>query len=128
ASDSTGTGVAHASVQAPTGSFRPSGPMHGHKFRVSATLLGPGKVLIASGGFGTGDDVELYDPQSNAFAPVGTTPVGEYHAAAPLLDGSALLVGGQSLGGPAEALWTGQGFVRPAGLMHEARFDETATL
>ena len=66
----------------------------------TATLLPDGQVLLAGGQYDNDDDghntAELYDPTTQTFtalSAVMTTPRGG-HAAAPLLDGRVLIVGG----------------------------------
>jgi hypothetical protein len=127
-----------------SGQFRLTRPMISPLYRAgvlghSATLLGNGTVLIvggganlppACGGIGT---PEIYDPASESFRAISSTPAGRSHHTATLLhDGSVLLVGGLAqdcrstdsaeLYDPAA-----EAFVS-AGSMTQPRRDHTATL
>jgi galactose oxidase-like protein len=117
-----------------TGSFQPTGRPQAPITSPTATLLPDGRVLVVSGfpGYPSSADVELYDPAAGTFSSVEPTPVGDSHAGARLLDGSALVSGGGvSPGGiqakAAAALWNGSALVL-TGDMTAARANHSATL
>ena len=67
----------------------------------TATLLPSGKVLVAGGHSGPGNDLssaELYDPATNTWSPADrmTTARANYHSATLLPSGKVLVVGGLS--------------------------------
>jgi N-acetylneuraminic acid mutarotase len=112
----TGPGPAFTTVLASvelydsgTNSFAPAASlpsMNQARMDAAATLLGNGKVLIAGGETVEGgfqiplNSVELYDPATNSFAPLDSTPtmnLGRSDAlAALLLNSKVLVVGSQS--------------------------------
>jgi hypothetical protein len=109
----------------------------------TTTMLKNGKVLITGGmdGIARHADAELYDPASGAISPTSSMhAMRDAHAAALLLDGRALIVGGDSMscGGntcvfsgslaSAELYDASAGAFSPAGDMNVARTELQATL
>lgn len=79
-----------------SGSFAPTGAMHTARTRHEATLLTDGRV-VASGGrewYGGAylSDVEIYDPETDAWTAVGHGMGGEGHTATALTDGRVLSI------------------------------------
>ncbi len=110
-----------------SGIFTRVGDMGKPRILHFATPLANGKVLI------TGDDAdaELFDPSTNAFAPVGKTS-SSVGAATLLADGRVLLSGEAnsdfSAPAPAEVYDPATGKFTPTGTMATLRFGYTATL
>lgn len=108
------TGMAEAETYDPsTRTFSVAGSMTASRDRHTATLLRNGMVLITGGGDGwcgrhSEDTAELYDPVTRTFTPTGKmTHRRGGHTATRLLDGSVLLVGGDSYW-PREVLATAE--------------------
>jgi hypothetical protein len=84
----------------PTDRFSAAAPMPQPRATHAAVLLGDGRVLIAGGQSGRTtllDTALTYDPATNAWEKVGSLDAAKYKVAlAPLPDGGALLVGGQT--------------------------------
>jgi N-acetylneuraminic acid mutarotase len=75
--------------------------MHMTRVGPTATLLGDGRVLVAGGALGAGDQVtstaELYDPQANSWTMAASMSTPRLGAGAVLLrSGSVLVMGGSS--------------------------------
>lgn len=84
-----------------TGTWQSVGSMGAARFEHTATRLGDGRVLIAGGLGGDGDELtalssaELYDPAADTF--LGTNPMADgraNHTAVALNDGQVLVAGG----------------------------------
>ncbi len=61
----------------------------------TATLLPNGKVLVC-GGLSGGSSADLYDPDTNTWAPTGAMGAGrDGHTATLLADGTVLVCGGE---------------------------------
>lgn len=108
--------------------FRAVAPLPGPRSRHGAALLADGRVLVVGGqadpshGVGLLDTALLYDPARDAWqrAP-GRLPVPAYKlAVAPLPDGRALVVGGQTADDPDARLATTLLFDPPSGLFAPA--------
>ena len=81
----------------PTGKFSLTGAQAGYESR--ATLLTSGKVLVTGGNDDPGPaaDAEVYDPSTGSFRPTGNmNAFRSNHTATLLLDGTALITGGDS--------------------------------
>lgn len=81
-------------------SFTSVGPMvDGRRQEHTATLLPDGRVLIAGGAVAT-SSVELFDPETDTFAPSTDLAQSRFrHTATLLVDGRVLFVGGEGPGG-----------------------------
>jgi hypothetical protein len=84
-----------------SGSFRAVGLMTSARYFHTATALGNGKVLIAggvgpvTGGFGTTNNAELFDPATGTFTSTsGMTSPRDSHTATLLPNGKVLIAGG----------------------------------
>jgi hypothetical protein len=94
--------LAGAEVYDPaTGRFSAVAPLPGPRSIHGATLLGDGRVLVAGGQSARGtliDTAAIYDPATNSWQPAaGRLDTPKYKLAlAPLPDGGALVVGGQT--------------------------------
>ncbi|SNS71712.1 Galactose oxidase, central domain [Asanoa hainanensis] len=116
--------------------FRAVAPLPGPRSRHGAALLADGRVLVVGGqsatahGVGLLDTALLYDPARDAWQEVpGRLPMPSYKlAAAPLPDGRALVVGGQTADDAAARLATTllfdprAGRFTPAASMAEPRY------
>lgn len=120
--------------------WQSAGPMGAARFEHTATELGDGRVLIAGGMGGGGEDLvalssaELYDPATDTF--LGTSAMTDgraNHAAVALSDGQVLVVGGgggergDSSLATAEVFRARQGSWEQASAMRGARRGATAT-
>lgn len=82
-----------------TGTFTATGALNMGRYLHTATLLKNGMVLIAggaepNGGPGAIANVELFNPETRAFAPTGNLNVARYRPAAILLNNGMILVAG----------------------------------
>ncbi|WP_437302345.1 kelch repeat-containing protein [Sorangium sp. So ce388] len=117
--------------------FRAVEPMRGVRQSHAAAPLPDGRVLVAGGDTGGGgqlDTVEVFDPESSTWLPLGPMIAPRSrHAAARLQDGRVLVAGGRrhdadvaqdgaELFDPVSDTW------RSTGSMHTGRTDPTATL
>lgn len=118
-------------------SFTPVGDMTVTHYRHAAVLLSSGQVLVAGGlhpyssGGGARDEAELFDPVAGAFTPTGdlNTQRSSFRLTA-LLDGSALVTGGQSSGvlmDPVERYDPSSGEFVPTGVLADGRGTHSAT-
>jgi Kelch motif protein/galactose oxidase-like protein len=116
-----------------TGSWTPTGSMHGARDGQTATRLPDGRVLVVGGagraGMGALTTAELYDPLSGAWTPTGDTlQPARGHTATLLANGKVLMVGGDNptaaeVYDPASGTWTAT--LRPKVRYH---VEHTATL
>lgn len=148
--DASGANLVRAELYNPrTGTWRATGSMHAAHYLDTATLLLDGRVLIV-GAAGLSlafslnahpsqdPNAEIYDPQSGTWRIMGAMATNRgTHAAALLQDGTVLVVGG-SCGGAAvpacpdvvataEVFHPSTGRWTPAGRLHTARLNPTAT-
>ncbi len=77
------------------------GPLNFPRYGHTATRLQDGRILFAGGRHAFNDQIipaaELFDPATEAFAPIGNMTVGRVlHVAVPLPDGRVLLAGGDT--------------------------------
>jgi hypothetical protein len=120
-----------------TGTFAGAGDMSTPRAAPSATLLLDGRILVAGGFQGRGDDdilasLETWDPASATFAPAGSLIEARWkHTATRLADGRVLVVGGQGprgTVGSAEIWDPATGKTSPAGTLEHVRVGHTASL
>ena len=121
-----------------TGIFMTTGSMLTARYGHTATLLPNGKVLIAGGYGGYGEDnwlssLELYNPVTGIFTPVGNmTTARDGHTATLLSNGKVLITGGMGL--EEDILYSAELFdpvteaITATGSMLTARSYHTATL
>jgi hypothetical protein len=87
-----------------SGTFSATGSMSSARQSHVAALLADGRVLVAGGDVGTGNNVvsaELYDPLTRTFGPTGSMTTARVNpTATTLLDGRVLIVGGAGLVDP----------------------------
>lgn len=117
-----------------TGMFSPAGEMTVSRADHTATLLANGQVLISAGSTGRSineavtDTAELYDPATNRFTATGKLAAPRHkHAAVPLSDGRALVIGGadsrlRGFYNSAELYDPATGEFSPTGAMSAARY------
>ncbi len=111
------------------------------RFQHTATLLLNGKVLVVGGRTAAGagalrSAVELFDPATGTWSTTGSLAAARYyHTATLLLNGKVLVVGGDTSGGPGNAIVASAELYDPAsgtwtsaGSSTTARFRHTATL
>jgi hypothetical protein len=96
----------------PRQAWRPVAPMHGVRYRATATLLADGRVLVAGGGITDTDitaSAEVYDPAANRWTstPPMSTPRGG-HSAVLLRSGKVLLISGNASGTEDSTLTTAE--------------------
>lgn len=96
-----------------TGTVRAAAPMPGPRARHGAALLADGRVLVVGGQAGVGhgtlllDTALVYDSTRDTWREVGRLAVPKYKlAVAPLRDGGAIVVGGQTADEPGARLAT----------------------
>ena len=130
----TGTPTTTATAATLNGNWTATGSLLDTRYSHTATLLLDGKVLVAGGLNGNGDNVasaELYDPASGTWAATGSLATARSQFTATLLpNGKVLVAGGNHNGAlasaelydPASGTWT------PTGSLGTARVLHTATL
>ena len=132
-----------------TGTFAPAATMGRARSHHTATLLRSGRVLVAGGGDGgfaalfqgeSTSTAEVYDPETNAFAPTGSMATARWAHVAPLLaTGEVLVTAGTQLEGSsfpgsdvgmtaAELYDESTGAWSTSGSMKKARHGASATL
>lgn len=132
-----------------TGTFAPAATMGRARSHHTATLLRSGRVLVAGGGDGgfaalfqgqSTSTAEVYDPETNAFAPTGSMAITRWAHVAPLLaTGEVLVTAGTQLEGgsfpasdagmtAAELYDESTGAWSTSGSMKKARHGASATL
>ena len=109
-----------------TGAWHQTTPMNTAGYRLNATLLPDGDVLITGLLNATAETAEVYHPATATWTNTGPMAPGQYYTSATLLaDGKVLVAGGgtaAALYDPASNTWAA------TGSMHVARAGQTATL
>jgi hypothetical protein len=109
-----------------TGAWQQTTPMNTAGYRLNATLLPDGDVLVTGLLNATGETAEVYHPATATWTGTGPMPPGQYYTSATLLrDGKVLVAGGgtaAALYDPASNTWAA------TGSLHVARDGQTATL
>jgi Kelch motif/IPT/TIG domain len=109
-----------------TGAWHQTTPMNTAGYRLNATLLPGGDVLVTGLLNTTGDTAEVYHPATATWTDTGPMAPGQYYTSATLLRNGKVLVAG---GGTAAALYDPASNTWAAtGSMNVARAGQTATL
>jgi N-acetylneuraminic acid mutarotase len=119
-----------------TGTWSLTGGLNVARFWHTATPLANGKVLVAAGGGGNGnnlDSAEVYDPQTGMWSFTGNLAVSRYGQTATLLQNGQVLIVGGSNGGefdttlhsaelydPATGAWSLTGSLNESRVLHTA--------
>jgi hypothetical protein len=136
--------TAGAELYDPTsGTWAPTVRMTAARGGQTATLLADGTVLVAGGISGSGSETdlasaELYHPSTGTWTATGHMAVArDGQTATRLRDGRVLIVGGETcavvgldctIDAGAELYDPSTGTFTPTGSMHDARWEQTATL